>query len=141
MAHQVQGFMKNAQKKRAASPPVYVSPGQLTLEGFETPFSKKLNKENRWVKLADTLPWDEICNIYTRQQKVSQTGRPAISPRIVIGSLIIKHMCNLDDRETIAKISENMYMQYFWAIPVSTLILPLMPPCLSSFAPGWEWNN
>jgi len=36
-----------------------------------------------------------------------------LSPRIVIGSLIIKHLCNLDDRETVDQISENMYMQYF----------------------------
>jgi hypothetical protein len=26
---------------------------------------------------------------------------------------MIKHMCNLDDRETVDQISENMYMQYF----------------------------
>ncbi len=51
--------------------------------------------------------------MYTRQAGISHTGRPPISPRIVIGSLIIKHMCNLDDRETVAQISENMYMQYF----------------------------
>lgn len=44
---------------------------------------------------------------------VSSTGRPAISPRIVIGSLIIKHLGNLDDRETVEQIRENMYMQYF----------------------------
>src|SRR5690554_1162698 len=27
--------------------------------------------------------------------------------------MIIKHMCNLDDRETVNQISENTYMQYF----------------------------
>jgi hypothetical protein len=31
----------------------------------------------------------------------------------VLGSLIIKHLCNLDDRETIDQVSENIYMQYF----------------------------
>ena len=41
------------------------------------------------------------------------TGRPPLSPRVVLGSLIIKHICNLDDRETVDQISENMYMQYF----------------------------
>jgi transposase, IS5 family len=44
---------------------------------------------------------------------VSTTGRPPINPRVVIGSVIIKHMCNLDDRETVDQISENVYMQYF----------------------------
>src|SRR5580658_5192386 len=99
--------------KRRASPANFVSPSQLVLSGFETPFSQQLRRTNRWVVLADKIPWDEICNIYTRQVGVSRTGRPAISPRIVIGSLIIKHMCNLDDRETVAQIAENMYLQYF----------------------------
>ena len=99
--------------KRRASAPNFVSPSQLVLAGFETPFSQQLRRTNRWVVLAGKIPWDEICNIYTRQVGVSRTGRPPISPRIVIGSLIIKHMCNLDDRETVAQIAENMYMQYF----------------------------
>lgn len=30
-----------------------------------------------------------------------------------MGSLIIKYLCNLDDRETVDQISENIYMQYF----------------------------
>ena len=32
---------------------------------------------------------------------------------MVIGSIIIKHLCHFDDRETVAQISENIYMQYF----------------------------
>jgi IS5 family transposase len=49
-----------------------------------------------------------------------QTGRPALNPRIVIGSLIIKHICNLDDHETVDQISENIYMQYFLGYPSFT---------------------
>jgi hypothetical protein len=104
--------MQKGSKKRASAPN-FVSPSQLVLSGFETPFSQQLRRTNRWVVLADKIPWDDVCNIYTRQVGVSRTGRPPISPRIVIGSLIIKHMCNLDDRETVAQIAENMYMQYF----------------------------
>ena len=109
---QVQGNMQKGSKRRASAPN-FVSPSQLVLPGFETPFSQQLRRTNRWVVLAGKIPWDDICNIYTRQVGVSRTGRPPISPRIVIGSLIIKHMCNLDDRETVAQIAENMYMQYF----------------------------
>jgi hypothetical protein len=104
--------MQKGTKKRA-SPPAYISTSQLVISGFETPFSQQLNPSNRWVVLAGKLPWDEICNVYTKQVGASHTGRPPISPRVVIGSLIIKHMCNLDDRETVAQIAENMYMQYF----------------------------
>jgi IS5 family transposase len=104
--------MQKSSKKRA-SPPPFVSSSQLVLSGFETPFSQKLSASNRWVVLAGKIPWDEVCNIYTKSVGISHTGRPPISPRMVIGSLIIKHMCNLDDRETVAQIAENMYMQYF----------------------------
>jgi hypothetical protein len=31
----------------------------------------------------------------------------------VLGSLIIKYLCHLDDREVVEQISENIYMQYF----------------------------
>lgn len=104
--------MQKASKRRASAPN-FVSPSQLVLSGFETPFSQQLRQTNRWVVLAGKIPWDEISNIYTKQVGVSRTGRPPLSPRVVIGSLIIKHMCNLDDRETVAQIAENMYMQYF----------------------------
>lgn len=101
------------QRKKRALVPDYLSPNQLTLEGFETPFEQTLNPKNRWVVLANLIPWDEICNLYLKHVGVSTTGRPPINPRVVIGSVIIKHMCNLDDRETVDQISENVYMQYF----------------------------
>jgi len=104
--------MKRPLKKRAQVPE-YVSPNQLVLDGFESPFDQKLNPINRWVVLAHLIPWDEICNLYLKFVPVSQTGRPPLNPRIVLGSLAIKHMCNLDDRETVDQISENIYMQYF----------------------------
>ncbi|HAM97208.1 MAG TPA: IS5 family transposase [Marinilabiliales bacterium] len=104
--------MNKAIKKRASGV-VYTSPKQLTLDCFKTPFEQKLNPKNRWVVIGQLIPWDDVCNLYLKNVGVSQTGRPPLSPRIVIGSLIIKHMCNLDDRETVEQISENIYMQYF----------------------------
>ncbi len=49
-------------------------------------------------------------------------GRPGLSPRMVLGALIIKHMKNLDDRGVIADIQENMYMQYFISLKDLSLI-------------------
>ena len=107
-------------RKKRAQVPEYVSPKQLTLAGFENPFDQKLSTTNRWVVLSHLIPWDEICNMYFKFVPKGQTGRPALNPRIVIGSLIIKHMCNLDDRETVDQISENIYMQYFLGYPSFT---------------------
>ena len=104
--------MRNSPKK-CASTRDFVSQNQLVFEGFESPFEKKLNPENRWVVLAKLIPWDEICNIYRKAVPKSTTGRPGLNPRIVLGSIIIKHLCNIDDRETVAQISENIDMQHF----------------------------
>jgi hypothetical protein len=104
--------MRNSPKKCAPTPN-FVSQNQLVFEGFESPFEKELNPENRWVILAKLIPWDEICNIYHKAVPQSTTGRPSLSPRVVLGSIIIKHLCDIDDRETVAQISENIYMQHF----------------------------
>jgi hypothetical protein len=37
-------------------------------------------------------------------------GRPGLNPRIVIGGLLIKHLCNLSDRET----TEIFISSFFW---------------------------
>jgi len=100
-------------KRKHAPVPAYISPNQLTLNAFKSPFERELNPKNRWVILAGLIPWDEICSLYLKNVNVSNTGRPPLNPRIVIGSLIIKHMCNLDDRETVDQMTENIYMQYF----------------------------
>ena len=36
-------------KKKCAPTPLYVSPAQLSLECFKTPFEQHLNFKNRWV--------------------------------------------------------------------------------------------
>ena len=104
--------MAKALKKRA-SKLSYQSTGQLYLEGFETPFSQKLSASNRWVQLSDQLPWDSIVNVYTKQLNNKTTGASNVNGRVVLGALMIKHMSNLSDEETILQIQENMYMQYF----------------------------
>lgn len=105
--------MKSSKSSRKpALTPKYVSPNQLTMCGFETPFDQLLTRENRWVKLSRLIPWDKIVRQYDQQFR-SVEGRPALSGRIVLGAVMIKHMLDLTDRETILQIQENMFMQYF----------------------------
>lgn len=84
----------------------------MTIEEFKTPFQVKLDKGNRWIRLGESLPWDALAGIYYRSMS-PDLGAPATDARIVIGAMIIKHKQNLDDREAIETIRENMYMQYF----------------------------
>jgi len=88
------------------------NPNQLSIEEFKTPFYHGLDKNNRWVRLAQVLPWEEMTKIYT-QSLNKIFGRPATPTRVVIGALIIKHKQRLSDEETIAAIQENPYLQYF----------------------------
>jgi len=53
-----------------------------------------------------------LARIYARSLR-SDFGRPSVDVRIVIGAMIIKHQKSLSDEETIEKIRENSYMQYF----------------------------
>jgi hypothetical protein len=48
-------------------------------------------------------------NIYNKRPPPKAT----LNPGVLIGAAVIKHTLNLDDRETIAQITENMYLQYF----------------------------
>ena len=104
--------MAKAQKSRASKAP-YVSPNQLELVGFESPFTKHLDPKNRWVRLAKQISWDKIANVYQRQLNNLFTGANGINPRVAIGAIFIKHMCDLSDREAVQQIPENVYMQYF----------------------------
>ena len=109
----------------------YTPQAQLTLEAFETPFSQHLDKENRWIKLARCIPWDKLANIYYRKMN-SDFGAPSLSARMVIGAVIIKHMLNIDDREVVAQIQENMYLQYFVGLSGFTTTEPFDPSLMVS---------
>lgn len=82
------------------------------IDAFKTPFIAQLNPTNRWVVLAKLIPWDQFAQIYY-QHLDKDKGRKALDARIVIGAMIIKHLLKLSDRESIAIISENPYMQHF----------------------------
>jgi len=84
---------------------------QLCFE-FSMDIGGKLSPNNRWVVLADKIPWDALGKIYNKQISKDQ-GAPAIASRVVIGAMIIKHMKKLTDEETIQDIKENPYYQYF----------------------------
>ena len=42
----------------------YNSQKQMTIGEFKTPFQARMDKRNRWVKLAESLPWDSLADIY-----------------------------------------------------------------------------
>lgn len=86
-------------------------PNQLRFEAFKTPFEIEMNRNNRWVRLSEIIPWKALVELYAKG--MSDFGRPGIDARIAIGTMIIKVKLGLSDEETIEQIRENPYMQYF----------------------------
>lgn len=89
------------------------SPKQLSFEDFYLPFGSHLNPSNRWVRLADLIPWDDFEQSYADQFAQSGQGAPAKPFRLALGSLIIKEKLNITDEEIVEQMRENHYLQYF----------------------------
>jgi len=54
----------------------------------------------------------------------------SLDARLVIGAVIIKHKLCLSDRETVAQIQENPYLQYFVGLPGYQMEVPFVPALL-----------
>jgi transposase, IS5 family len=94
--------------------PMYRKQGltPIAAENFELPFSGNLSEDNRWVVLANLIPWAEFEDEYSSEFSV-QMGTPAKPFRMALGALIIKEKLGIIDRETVEQIKENPYLQYF----------------------------
>jgi len=88
------------------------TPGQLSFENFYLPFGGKLSGDNRWVKMAELIPWDEFEADYAEQLSEGM-GAPAKSFRMALGALMIKERLGTSDAETVEQIRENPYLQFF----------------------------
>ena len=85
---------------------------QLEFENFYLPFGGKLRSDNRWVKLAKAIPWEELEEQYASLFSKDK-GAPAKTFRMALGALIIKEKLNITDEETVEQIRETPYLQYF----------------------------
>ena len=49
---------------------------QLGIDEFFLPFGGKLNKDNRWVRMAEIMPWDYIEEVYleSTEKRVQVSG-------------------------------------------------------------------
>lgn len=99
---------------------------QLSLAEFDWPFQTALDENNRWVKMSECIPWDELAEAYYEGLPTNR-GRPAKDARLVIGAVIVKHKLCLSDRETVAQIQENPYLQYFVGLPGYQMEEPFAP--------------
>jgi transposase, IS5 family len=90
----------------------YTPASQLTIEEFKHPFERQLDPTNRWVRMAQLVPWDKMASLF-RKQMSSKRGRGSVDLRHVLGALLVKHIEGLSDEDTIQYIQENIYAQFF----------------------------
>jgi len=83
---------------------------------FNQPMGLDMDPDNRWIKLADSIPWDEFEKRYAKLFR-SRTGNVAKPFRMAMGSLIIQKKYQFSDRELVEQITENPYLQYFIGLP------------------------
>ena len=83
---------------------------------FNQPLGLHMNPDNRWIKMADRIPWDEFEVKYAKLFP-SDTGNVAKPLRMALGALIIQTRFQYSDRELVEQIAENPYLQYFIGLP------------------------
>jgi len=83
-----------------------------TLFGKLFHLGSKLADSNRWLKLAEALPWEKLDGEYGKYFAAGQ-GRPAKDARLVCGLLVVKQLKDLSDEDAVAEFMESPYIQAF----------------------------
>ena len=89
---------------------------QSSFLDFNQPMGLHMNPDNRWIRMADAIPWEVFEKKYRRLFKV-KTGNVAKPLRTALGALIIQKKFQYSDRELVEQITENPYLQYFIGLP------------------------
>lgn len=106
----------------------YTPASERTLSLFRSPFEEELDPDNRWVKMAGVVPWDEMAKVFFSSMSTDQ-GRASIDLRVILGALLVKHIEGISDEDTIQYIQENIYAQYFVGL-ASFQTAPVFSPTL-----------
>ena len=105
---------------------------QIHMNEYIPSFSGTLNPNNRWVQMAELIPWEEFEDEYA--SKFGKTGNVAYPLRMALGTLIIKEKKNTSNEETIQEIVESRYLQYFIGLHDFTNDAPFDQSAVTRFA-------
>ncbi len=105
---------------------------QPTFLDFNQPLGLKMNPQNRWIKMADHIPWKQYEEKYAAlfPSKIGNVAKPL---RMALGSLIIQTKYGFSDRELVEQLTENPYYQYFIGLPGYQNVAPFEASVLVSF--------
>lgn len=99
---------------------------------FNQPLGLKMNPKNRWIIMADKIPWTKFEDKYASLFP-SDTGNVAKPLRMALGSLIIQTKYGYADIELVNQLTENPYYQYFIGLPGYQEVEPFEASSLVAF--------
>lgn len=105
---------------------------QSSFTDFNQPIGLHMNPNNRWIQMADMIPW----NVFEKRYAAlfpSSTGNVAKPLRMALGALIIQTRYQFSDLELVEQIQENPYYQYFVGLPGYQTEKPFEASVLVSF--------
>jgi len=105
---------------------------QSTFLDFNQPLGLNMNPHNRWIKIADRIPWKHFEKKYAKLFP-SDTGNVAKPLRMALGSLIIQTKYGYSDKELVEQLTENPYYQYLIGLPGYQQTPPFEASTLVSF--------
>ncbi len=96
-------------------------------------FDGEFDQTNRWVILAELIPWEQFEERYVFRFASSRFGRIAKPVRMALGALIIQERLGFFDEELVEQIKENPYLQYFIGLPTFQKIASFDPLLMVHF--------
>lgn len=105
---------------------------QIAFTDFNQPAGLKLDMDNRWVKLAEVIPWTELEVKYAALFP-SPRGNVALPFRTALASVLIQQKFGYIDEELVQQITENPYLQYFIGMYGFSNEKPFAPRQLTRF--------
>lgn len=83
---------------------------------FNQLFEEEINRNNKWVVMADNIPWNTIEKKYATTFG-SHKGEGNDILRLALGSLAIQVTYRYSDQKLIEELTKNPYYQYFVGLP------------------------
>ena len=87
------------------------STDKYAMNFFHPILEKIVDKQHELVLLADKIDWHRLEGMF--DEYYNNKGRKAISTRLMVGLLLLKHMKNVSDEAVCSMWVENPYFQYF----------------------------
>lgn len=88
---------------------------QLSIESFGQGLGVSLSPDNKWVPLADRLPWTQLEDVY-RKVFPSPLGRAGKPFRLLYGAQLIKQSTGLSDVDLVNAIRARR-ISTSWGVP------------------------